>query len=119
VATACAHSFSDALTTETADTAATAAATATATAAATAAEPVVATVPVVIPESPPPAKRISTPIMPNSDAEEEEDDEIEARIITYTDGVQYLLSDDNSIYNSDTFEMIGTFDPETKIITFH
>ena len=60
--------------------------------------------------------RTSTPIMPTED--EDSEDEIEARIITYSDGKQYLLSDDNTIYDINSYEVLGYYDAIKFKITF-
>jgi hypothetical protein len=62
----------------------------------------------------PPSVRPSTPILP----EEEDDDDgsINATEFIYN-GVQYLIDDEFNVYSNDTQEIVGLYDPVSKILT--
>jgi hypothetical protein len=50
--------------------------------------------------------------------DEDEEEEIQAKIINY-EGQQYLLDDNLNIYDKDTFDEIGKFNAETQKIVFN
>jgi hypothetical protein len=50
--------------------------------------------------------------------DEEEEEEIQAKIINY-EGQQYLLDDNLNIYDKDSFDEIGKFNAETQKIVFN
>ena len=61
----------------------------------------------------PPSVRPSTPILPE---EEEDDGSINATEFIYN-GVQYLIDDEYNVYSNDTQEIVGLYDPVSKILT--
>jgi len=44
----------------------------------------------------------------------EDDDSIQTRIITMKDGVQFLIDSDNNLYDMNSHEVVGTYNPDTE-----
>ena len=63
----------------------------------------------------PPSVRPSTPILPEEE-EEDDDGSINATEFIYN-GVQYLIDDEFNVYSNDTQEIVGLYDPVSKILT--
>ena len=61
----------------------------------------------------PPSVRPSTPILTE---EEDDDGSINATEFIYN-GVQYLIDDEYNVYSNDTQEIVGVYDPVSKILT--
>jgi len=44
----------------------------------------------------------------------EDDDSIQTRIITMKDGVQFLIDSDNNLYDLNSHDVVGTYNPDTE-----
>jgi len=44
----------------------------------------------------------------------EDDDSIQTRIITMKDGVQFLIDSDNNLYDMNSHDVVGTYNPDTE-----
>jgi hypothetical protein len=60
---------------------------------------------------------VEEPVQVDTDDNDDEEEEIQARIMNY-EGKQYLLDDNMNVYDKDSYDEIGTFDADTQKITF-
>ncbi len=70
-------------------------------------------------EPEPKAEERTTPLLPatpNSDSDSQASDEIDVSVMTLN-GVDYLVDQNNDVYDVNTHEPIGSFDPATNVIT--
>jgi hypothetical protein len=70
----------------------------------------------VVPTSPK-NEPVEEPVQVDTDDNDDEEEEIQARIMNY-EGKQYLLDDNMNVYDKDSYDEIGTFDADTQKITF-
>jgi hypothetical protein len=70
-------------------------------------------------EPEPKAEERTTPLLPatpKSDSDSQASDEIDVSVMTLN-GVDYLIDQNNDVYDVNTHEPIGSFDPATNVIT--
>ena len=61
-----------------------------------------------------PAAPVAETVVAPDSVPVEDDDSIQTRIITMKDGVQFLIDSDNNLYDMNSHEVVGTYNPDTE-----